>query len=273
LPQFEAEISAPRIGRLPRALAGAMGEGPGMCRCFLMLALAAAPTGCLVPQRQDTPAPARRQVEPTTETGYWLYVPSTYQAGGDWPLVVTLHGSRLWDSAESQIREWKYLAEQRGAIVVAPELRSVCFWRVFRRRWRRRLEQDERAVLAIIDQVSRQHPRGSGKILLTGFLEGGYPLYYIGLRNANRVSMLIARDCYTDAEMLAGIALTDYARKLPMVISNGKDGWWAFPRHGWRAYRYLRENRCFHVKRKEHRGGQLRQPEKAYQCWRQYVPP
>lgn len=235
--------------------------------------------GCMVTQPQYTPVPARRLVEQQSETPYWIYVPSAYDSQRPWPLVVTLHGSRIWDSSKSQIREWKRLAEDEGFIVVAPKLRGSAFSVIRRGAWLRDLSRDERSVLAIIDRVCEQYniARGEGgapDILLTGFLEGGYPLYYIGLRNAGRIGMLIARDCYVDLEMLEQIdrngASWRAATKLPMMVFSGKDGWSAPVNQGWKAFRFLRENDCTKAVRKELRGGQLRRPRKTYTYWRKY---
>ena len=243
-----------------------------MRRCALLLPLLMQ-AGCLVTQSQNTPVKPTLRIERTTGREYWLYVPSTHDAKRSWPLVITLHGGGPWDSARKQIREWRSLAEMRGAIVAAPKLRSTSLWNLGREGWMKSLAEDERLVLAIIREVSGTLNVPPRAVLLTGFLDGGHALYFIGLRNPDKLGMVIARDCYTDLEMLEGIELTDAARKLPIVVSNGKDGWWAFPKHGWRAYRFLRENRCFQTWRKESRGGQLRQPGKAYEYWMRYARP
>jgi len=263
-------------------------------RSVLLLSVLSGSAGCMVTQEQTTPVPARRMTEPTTGREYWLYVPSDCDPKRPRPLVVTLHGAGLWDSSEDQIREWKHLAEQHGLIVAAPDVRSASLWRLSRSSWQDDLESDERAVLAIIDQivstyaigvVSDGHragaPPGRQKrrhILLTGFLEGGYALYYIGLRHAGRFGMLIARDCYSDADMLESIPVTAEARTTPMLIASGKDGWWTISGcvwnvgHAWRAYRFLRAHKCFRAERKEYRGGQLRRPARAYQHWVRFLP-
>jgi len=238
-------------------------------RILLTLSAVSGPAGCLRPPRRATPVPARRIVESRTGRGYWLYVPSDYSADRDWPLVVTLHGDDLWDSSRLQIREWQFLAEQRGLIVAAPDLESSSFWGG----GAEKLSRDERAVLAILDEVLREYRVCPQAILLTGFLEGGYPLYHIGLRHAGRVSMLIARDGYCDEKAMAGIEMAPEARELPMVVFNGKDGGLGTVKHGWAAFAALRKKGCFRAVRKEIRGAQRRRPEKAYQYWVRYQLP
>ncbi len=256
----------------------------------LAVALAAAP-GCMVVHSEPTPAEPMRLIEPRTGRAYWLYVPSTYDSTRAWPLVVTLHGSSLWDSAKDQVTEWKHVAEAHGFIVAAPDLDSASFWRIRRGAWREDLAGDERAVLAVIDEVISAYtiapvsptpkpvPRSARRhILLTGFLEGGYPLYTIGLRNAGRFNMLIARDCYCDIGAIEEIPLSAEAKALPILIGNGKDGWWSISGclcdlgDAWRAYRFLRKSGCLNAKRKEYRGGQIRRPERAYEVWSRHLP-
>ena len=246
---------------------------------LLILPLLGIAGGCIVTQPQDTPVPALQILEQKTQTSYWIYVPSGYTEDRDWPLVVTLHGSSTWDSSKTQIDEWKYLAEQKGLIVVAPDLSSVSGYRLNRDKWMENLKRDEQAVLAVMDEVTTKYRISMGRggerpaILLTGFLQGGYPLYYIGLLNPKWFSMLIARDCYTDEEMLNELELSEDATKLSILIFNGKDGWSPLPTHGWDAYRCLRQKRCYQTRRKEVRGGQLRRPELAYQNWSKHLPP
>lgn len=260
-----------------------------------VLALAGS-SGCVVTQDQSTPVDAKLVTEPETGRRYWLYVPSEYGPARPWPLVVTLHGAGPWDSSEDQIREWKHLAEQHGLIVAAPALNSASLTRIRRGAWLADLRGDERAVLAVvahvtssytIAEVARPAPttapttkpaRVRRHILLTGFLEGGYALYAIGLKHAGRFGALIARDCYFDGDAIDADAIGPETRQTPMLIGNGKDGsmaisGWLFSRgQAWEAYGYLRANGCARAERKEYRGGQLRRPARAYEFWRPHLP-
>lgn len=243
-------------------------------RALVLATLASTSAGCLVTQPQRTPVPAMHLAEPETGAQYWIYVPSYYKPDRDWPLVVTLHGSGFWwDSSKSQIREWKHLAERRGLIVAAPKLASAPSWIVSRDGWYKDLRQDEGNVLAILKAIAGKYRIDPGSVLLSGYLEGGYAMYYIGLRNPRRFNAMIARDCYSDREMLERIKLTAAARQMPMVIMTGKDGGWTIPKQSWQAYAYLRKNQCFEAKRKEVRGGHYRRPERAYGYWSRYLPP
>ncbi len=223
--------------------------------------------GCPVTQPQDTPVDALRLRASRSNSKYWVYVPSYYNDHREWPLVVTLHGTHGFDGSRAQIKEWKALAEEKEFIVVAPDLKSVQgILPVIEGFWMKDLERDEKAVLDIIDELAQKYRIDEDLIMLTGFSAGGYPLYYIGLRNFNRFDILIARACNTDLEIFEKIQLTEQMRKLPIFIYWGKDD----PKirgDSWEAYRWLREHRFFDTERDEIKGGHLRRPEVAYEHW------
>ena len=246
-----------------------------MRRAVLLGLLACATSGCpYVPPSTDHPHV--KVTEPVTHNRYFLYVPSYYTADRDWPLAVTLHGTNPWDGQTRQILEWRDTAERHGLIVAAPQLASTqgavpvvpTVWYAYEKS----LAADERAILAVIDHVSRTHRIDPESILLTGFSSGGFPLYYAGLRNPERFDMLIARDCNGSVDMLKRIKLTDAARKLPIMIFWGKDDLPTICAQSWDSFRYLRENRCFATKRKVIRGGHLRRPDVARQIWAERLP-
>lgn len=244
-----------------------------MKRVMILLPLLGAVAGCPVTQPQQTPAPALREEIPAAGVKYWLYVPSYHSTDRDWPLVITLHGTHLWDSPRRQIDEWKYLAEQRGLIVAAPDLHSAQgILPVARSVWLKDLEADEKAILALVDELVARYRVDPETVLLTGFSAGGYAMYHTGLRNPQRFSMLIARNCNSDVDMLASIELTDEARKLPVMIFWGKDDLKQIQDQSWAAFGYLREHRCFEAQHKEVKGGHLRRPELAYRIWRERLP-
>jgi len=244
-----------------------------MNRSLAILFLVPLLAGCPVIQPQDTPVSARKLRELDTGRKYWLYVPSNYSTDRDWPLVVTLHGSHGWDNSRSQIMEWKHLAEEKGFIVVAPDLKCTQgILPVIRSLWLADLESDERAILEILDELTVEYKIDPKTVLLTGFSAGGYPLFYVGLRHPDKFHMLIARGANSDLELLESIEVTDRARELPIVIFWGKDEILKIQKDSWQAYRFLRERRFFNTRRKEIRGGHLRRPEMAYRFWSEQLP-
>src|ERR1017187_7889826 len=96
-----------------------------MTRLLILLPFVCLIAGCPVTERQDTPVSEMRLADPGVNRPYWLYVPSDYSDQRCWPLVITLHGSHGWDDSRRQVLEWKYLAEQKGFIVAAPDLRAA----------------------------------------------------------------------------------------------------------------------------------------------------
>ena len=239
----------------------------------LALLLSAVSAGCVPMQSNDTPVSAQRLEEMSTRAHYWLYKPSYYDESREWPLVITLHGTHGWDPASWQMIEWQQLAEDKGLIVVAPELKSPQgILPVIHGLWYDDLQRDDRVVLSIMDEVCRNYKVDRNAVLLTGFSAGGYPMYNIGLRHPERFSMLIARSCNTDLEMMKSIPITAEARRLPVMVFCGKDELKPIINQSWAAFRFLRENGCKKTEHTEIPGGHLRRPELAYKFWLKYLP-
>jgi len=254
---------------------------------LLLLPLLAVLGGCPVTQDQQTP------VEPTVlragEHKYWLYVPSTYTPDREWPMVVTLHGTFGFDDGGAQIREWKRLAEDNGLIVAAPALKSVQgILPVIKSMWHRDLETDERAVLAVMDDVQANYrigtyttnpkprrglPTTRPAVLLSGFSAGGYPMYYIGLRNPERFGMILGRSCNSDVDLFDSLepTLSPQARQLPIYMFWGRDET-AMARHNWNAIAWLSRHGFKNTDWKTIPGGHWRHPEVAYNVWKNELP-
>ena len=230
--------------------------------------------GCIVTQSTDTPVDPFKHTEPKTRTAYWCYVPSTYSEDRAWPLVVTLHGTHGLDSAGKQIDEWRSLAEEKNLIVVAPNLKSVqgTLPVIFNNWWLSDLESDEKDVLAVIDEVCAKYRIAQNAILLTGFSAGGYPMYFIGLRNTQRFNMLIARNANSDDLIFKQVTVTDEARKIPVAIFWGKSDFSSISEESWAAFKWLRWNGFKNVTRKKIEGGHLRRPDVAYGMWAPHLP-
>jgi poly(3-hydroxybutyrate) depolymerase len=233
-------------------------------------------SGCPVFQSTDTPISETKVVEATTGTPYWIYVPSTYSEERDWPLVITLHGTNPWDTYTAQILEWKALAEEKGFIVVAPNLASSqgIFPHVSRPSWYQDLEKDERNILAILDEVKGKYriERDPNAVMLSGFSAGGYAMFHTGLKNPSRFGMLIARACNTDVQMMEElIPITDAAKRMPISIYWGKDEE-VLTKQGYAVFEYLRRHGYKQAKMQEVAGGHLRRPELAYKQWLAHLP-
>jgi len=243
--------------------------------CLLLPCLA----GCPVFQSQDTPVPQRKLTNPTNGKTYWLYVPSYYTADRDWPLVITLHGTFGFDSASDQIREWKALAEKRGFIVAAPHLRSVQgILPVIRPIWYDDLADDENTILSLLAELKRRYriardpAAGKDLVMLTGFSAGGYPMYYTGLRNPEKFSVLVARACNSDSGVFKHVEVTQAVRRLRVIIFYGKGDLPFIANQSWDAFRWLRVNGCLRAERHKISGGHMRRPDRAWAYWADYLP-
>ncbi|MBI5723994.1 MAG: hypothetical protein HZA50_08560 [Planctomycetes bacterium] len=237
--------------------------------------LIAAVCGCVPTRQADAPGQAVR--DPRTGNVYIRYVPRNYTKDRAWPMVVILHGTYGFDPPEWQIQEWQALAEEKGLIVVAPRLKSVQgvikVNKVVRPLWLEDLAEDEKIILGMLDDMQANYNIDPAAILLTGFSSGGYPLYYVGLRNPDRFNMIIPQACNFDAASLETTQIPPQAKKMNMVIIWGKDD--QFTRdESWAAFRWLREHGFDYryTDKKITDGGHRRQPELVYELWLKKLP-
>jgi predicted esterase len=240
---------------------------------MVLLMVGATLTGCPVMQKRP-PGPIEKFTEPLTQRPYYLYVPTWYDANEQYPLVITLQGTDVWDGPLRQAEEWGLLAEQHGFIVAAPNMDSTqgIFYNP-RGPWFEDLASDEQVILALIDELTNRYSIDTEYIVLTGFSGGGYPMWYAGLRNPDRFQMLIGRATNSNIDLFESIELTDEAREMPIYIFWGKDDLPPLRSQCWQAYRYLREREFYETNMKEIDGGHLRRPEKAYEYWTRFLPP
>lgn len=244
-----------------------------------LAALVAAQAGCSAWGGQDTGVQEFQRVEPVTRSRYYLYVPGDYSSERAWPLVVTLHGARARDSAKAQVRQWKALAEKHGFIVLAPSLESPGgILPVSRSARRAALDKDEKRVLAGIDDVKGRYRIDARAVMITGYAAGGYPLYYIALRNPGLFNAVAAGMCRFDRELVKAVPVTEAVRRTPVLIYFGKAShpvhskWSRVASDSWAAFRYLRESRCFKAEIDDVRGGNQRRPDVAYSFWKKHLP-
>ena len=178
---------------------------------WMLLAAVLMGSGCGVPQPRGEGMVLHQQ-EPTTKNWYWLYLPADYVAahqdgkappGRKWPLVVTFHGMRPFDTANAQIREWQEEADRYGYVVIAPETRSCDLLGQFPiHRVDRAVEKDEEGFLAIMDEVFRQTDADPINVLSTSWSMGGYLAHYMVNRHPNRFSCIAVKQSNFSAELL-----------------------------------------------------------------------
>lgn len=186
--------------------------------------------GCAVPQPRGFGKYARVQ-EPTTHAWYHLYLPVDYvQKGGGppdarfqkWPLVVTFHGMRPYDTARSQEREWEEQADIYGYIVCAPELQTCDSWMEFPlTREHDYVLKDRVNVLAILDDVFATTSADPERVLSTSWSSGGYLAHYLANRHPDRFSCIATRLSNFSAGLMVEDTVPQYRDRVPVAIYIG----------------------------------------------------
>ena len=158
------------------------------------LILSAALTGgCPLQPTPPTVEQPRHEVDAVTKQGYYLFVPHSYRHDQPMPVIVTCHGTPPYDIAEHHIREWKWLGEQNGCIIVSPVL--VGTDGIFGAGPVPDMLECERRILSILGGLSYRYNLDRANIMITGFSGGGFPAYWVGLRNPEVFSVVAARNC------------------------------------------------------------------------------
>ena len=221
--------------------------------------------GCAVTQPQNTPRDYQHLIDPVTGRPFYIYVPSTYRHDRAMPVIVSCHGTPPYDVANHHIREWKWYGEQNGCIVVAPVLKATdgllgdgplvgmydC----------------ERVILSLMSLLQYRYNIDRANIMITGFSGGGFPTYWVGLRNPDVFSCVVARNCNFSEGNLDGWYPPE-AKTLAVKVYYGENDPGAITAQSNRAIRYLR-SRGFTVETAVIPGaGHERHPEVAMEFFR-----
>ena len=222
--------------------------------------------GCPVPQPQNTIESERYETSTVTGTGYWLFVPANYRHDHPMPLVVTCHGTVPFDVANHHVRELKYLAEQYRWIVVAPEL--VGTDGILGNGPVRDMLEDERRILGIISSLGYRYNIDRNNVMITGFSGGGFPAHWVGLRNPDLFSVVVARNCNFSASNMEGWFLPE-AKSTRILIYYGENDPGAIALQSRAGIEFL-QSRGFSVATATIPGaGHERKPEVAFKFMRE----
>ncbi len=227
--------------------------------------------GCPVSQSQDFPAPLLKHRTFDTDRGYYLYVPSTYHPSRQWPLVVTCHGTRPYDSARSQVREWAAMAELYGFIVAAPELVGTRADLTLFRSPAKQIEQqlrDEKVLLQVVQSTKVAYNVAEDRVFLTGWSAGAYAVLFTGLKNPRVFRCLAIREGNFDARYLGPI-LGAMDRHQPVLVFLAA-GDVLVKSQTQRCYQWLKKQ-GMNVHYREIAGGHARRPDVAYRFFRDSV--
>jgi phospholipase/carboxylesterase len=91
--------------------------------------------------------------------GFALYVPETYEADRDWPLVVALHGGS--GNGPDFLWTWVREAKSRGYLLVAPSSAGQTWGEV-----------DDLGIREILGWIADRYRVDRGRVLLTGLSDG-----------------------------------------------------------------------------------------------------
>ncbi len=163
-------------------------------------------TGC--PQYHDAGVPNTISQMKTPESGasYLLYVPSSYTADYHWPLVVLCHGTRPFDAARRQIRDWVKIAEEEQFLVAAPELKGTsALGSPPPNRQIPLQEEDERNILEMVRQIRGAYQISEDRIFLCGWSAGSFGVLYTGLKHPRLFRALAVQQGNFDARYLADV--------------------------------------------------------------------
>lgn len=186
-------------------------------------------TGCPVPQK---PGLGVQQLvtEPRTGGQYYLYLPEAYVKGNGrhpqssdrlWPLVMTFHGMKPYDTWTSQAREWQSEADNYGYIVCAPWLQTCdSFMEYPLRKEHSYVLADRDRVLAIMDHVFQTTRANPKAVLSTSWSCGGYLAHYFPNRYPQRFTCIATRLSNFSPDLLLD-STVPYYKSVPVAVFIG----------------------------------------------------
>jgi len=170
--------------------------------CFAMLMVL---PGCPV-NLNRVPGDTDKLKDPQTGGEYYLYVPSWHNNDQKWPVIVTCQGTEPYDTAWSQIHEWRRLAEQFGILVVAPKLQASDSARTISPEDQiRRQRHDEQVILSTLQRTITSLNGDPNRVFLVGWSGGGYDVYYTGLRHPEIFRAIAVRMGLFDEKFLPDV--------------------------------------------------------------------
>jgi len=142
---------------------------------------------------------------------YSLYVPENYSPGGQWPLIICLHGG--YGQGNEYIWTWLRVARTKGYILLSPKSVGET-WSMTMNSY------DTRSVMLMLDEVAEKYAIDRSRIYLTGLSDGGIFTYIMGLER---------HEIFTGLAPVAGalhmaadpMLRTGTGRELPIFVIHG----------------------------------------------------
>jgi dienelactone hydrolase len=219
--------------------------------------------GCPV-NLNRVPGDTDKLTEPQTGYKYYQYVPSWHNNDSKWPVIVTCHGTNPYDSAWSQIHEWRGLAEQYGLLVVSPELKGTDSTRTLSAPDQiRRQRDDEQAILNIVHKAITSLNGDPDRVYIVGWSGGGYAVCYTGLRNPHIFRAAAIRMGNFDEKFMSEVAdrVDPYQ---PVFIFLAADDIPAINAQCRKAYKWVTDHGMKRVTLREVTGIHERKPKIAF---------
>jgi poly(3-hydroxybutyrate) depolymerase len=190
-------------------------------RRWAVLLLIGLLAGCAAdPLRNVRTADKWYKVDPVMQAGYYLYVPEKYDHSKAAPVIISCHGTVPYDVPNSHIETWKGYGEKYGCIVICPELQGTDG--IFGDGPTSAMLADEQIILSILSTLSYQYNIDRANIMLTGFSGGGFPTYFVGLRNPDVFTCIAPRNSNFNEYNLHGWWPPE-ARQLPVFVPWGSN--------------------------------------------------
>jgi predicted esterase len=204
-------------------------------------------------------------VEPSTSRSYYLYLPKDYLAADEaaraarrWPLVVTFHGMKPFDTALFQAQEWQQEADRYGYIVVAPVLAAFdsVTGEFPLRTLNRAFKSDELATLAILDHVFETTKADPNNVLSTSWSSGGYMAHYMLNRHPERFTCLAVRQSdfsasvldstWTSQSLYHPVLVLTTQNDIPVCQEETRDAIRWYESHGYKNFAWVYLSRLGH---------------------------
>jgi predicted esterase len=165
------------------------------------------------------PEPIRPFTDPVLAREYLLYRPSEYDVGHDWPLVVVCHSG--WpDSPVRRLREWTRLAEEKGFLVIAPQLEATGGGGAASQI--SKLKKDEMHILAAVGHVRGAHSISQDRIFIHGWSGGAHAALFTGLNNPDLFrAIALAHPKFDSAYMTEATGVLDHYQPILVLHDSG----------------------------------------------------
>lgn len=187
--------------------------------------------GCVVPQPLGRGL-EQRVAEPRLQAEYFLYLPEAYVKNngaypGDpnrrWPVVMTFHGMKPYDTWDRQIHEWQEEADTYGYIVCAPWLQSCdgIFMQFPLRKEHDYVLKDKERVMACLDHLLATTRADPNAVLSTSWSSGGFMAHYFPNKFPHRFRCIATRLSNFSPDIMTDATVPLY-RETPVAVFIGE---------------------------------------------------